>query len=105
MRAFLRKLFPSWISRPSPDTRARTYLNELRTAIGTYSQDIGTLPRSLEDLCADLTEDDSWNGPYIAPRGSDTFLDPWGYEYQYRTDGMKFELESKGLMGYDRDYG
>lgn len=105
MRALLVKLFPGRFLRPSRDTRARGELAKIAQAIEQYRHDNLHLPLSLEDLIVDPGEDGSWNGPYIEPRGRDTFLDPWGQVFDYRTDGETFEVESNGLLGYERDYG
>jgi hypothetical protein len=80
-------------------------MTALRKAIADYSLDLGQLPKGLEDLCANRRNDPRWNGPYLEELGHDVFIDPWGYRFEYTTDGETFELISRGLLGYDRDYG
>jgi hypothetical protein len=105
MRRLLRKIFPKLFAKSSWDSRARAEIVALRVAIGAYFYDTGKLPGTLDDLCSDLGDNQKWDGPYISPRGEDTFLDPCGYRYQYRIDGEEFDLESRCILGYERDYG
>ena len=68
-------------------TAARSQIEQLMTALGTYKLDTGLFPtteQGLEALRVKPADAATWAGPYIEkaiPK------DPWGHEYIYRFPG------------------
>lgn len=61
---------------------ASVQMSSLETAIDTYRLDVGSYPKSLEELRT--SEAPRWDGPYL-PKAVP--LDPWDSPYFYKTPG------------------
>lgn len=73
-----------------------TRLHFLRKIIGFYKLENKVLPESLEMLSLDK-DGSKLKDPYIPWRGKGTFVDSFGYPYQYSVSKAGFELSSPGL--------
>lgn len=104
-RRLLEKFFPKRLAEPTRDTTARAQLTSLHNSMGCFIRDLGRPPRCLDELCENLDGATGWDGPYVSRNDLATFEDPWGYPYEYMTNGENYTIESRGLLGYDRDYG
>ena len=68
-------------------TAARSQIEQLMTALGTYKLDTGTFPtneqglQALRDKPADVNQ---WAGPYLP---QEIPVDPWGHPYSYKFPG------------------
>ncbi len=70
----------------------------IKTALDRYEVDIGTYPKSFQDLLQPPTDITNWNGPYL-----DQFpIDYWGNKYIYEFPG-KHNLGSYDLMSSGPD--
>jgi general secretion pathway protein G len=62
-------------------TAARSQIEQLMTALGTYKLDTGLFPtteQGLEALRVKPADATQWNGPYIE---KEIPKDPWGHDY------------------------
>lgn len=95
------KIVREWMKLKIREKASRD-LEELKIAIGEYTQDVGDYPPSEYGLKALLVNVGvrGWNGPYISPQSN--LLDPWGEEYIYelkrskRSGNLYVELRSRG---------
>lgn len=80
---------------------AETDMQTLAAKVGSFEEDTGALPGSLEDLVRQPGGVSGWLGPYAKEK---ELKDPWGTPYQYRTPGQDgpFDLIS---LGADRKTG
>ncbi|MEM3828962.1 MAG: type II secretion system major pseudopilin GspG [Conexivisphaerales archaeon] len=78
----------------SKENIAKAQVEMLSSAVQNYILDVGSCPRSLEDLIK--SNNPNWKGPYLAK--PQIPLDPWGHPYQYKCPGEhgKFDLYSLG---------
>jgi general secretion pathway protein G len=80
-------------------TAAVTQISTFKTALNAYEVDMGTYPRSLQDLIVrPQNAGQNWHGPYL---DSDTIpKDPWGNDYIYTFPGKhnpsSFDIMSMG---------
>jgi general secretion pathway protein G len=78
---------------------AQLQINELSAALDLYRLEVGSYPstqQGLKALVVAPTEVRVWGGPYL--RKSVIRLDPWGYDYNYRSPGQHgdFDIFSLG---------
>jgi general secretion pathway protein G len=84
-------------------TKALMDIKTMETALDLYKADTGNYPtteQGLEALIAPPTTPPvpaKWNGPYLKQK--QVPVDPWGYPYQYESDGENFVLFSVGKDG------
>lgn len=81
----------------SKQKTAVAQMQMFETAIDTYRLDMGTVPKSLEDLRQ--SDSPNWDGPYL-PKAIP--LDPWGQPYVYTAPGQNgkvYDMMSYGLDG------
>ena len=72
-------------------TAATTDINGgIKSALGAYEVDLGTYPKSLQDLITAPGDARNWHGPYLDSLPQD----PWGHAYVYIFPG-------KHTAGYD----
>lgn len=71
--------------------KAKTDTATISTAIGQYKFELGSFPKSIEDL----TKKDGQYGPYLS---SDILKDPWGNDYHFsvNTSTSRFAVWSNG---------
>jgi general secretion pathway protein G len=84
---------------------AKTQISLVEDAARFYQLNMGTYPRSLEDLVtvpSDAKNPRKWGGPYLEKRVP---LDPWDNEYAYVQPGKRnpdrFDVWSMGPDGQD----
>ena len=83
-------------------TAAVTQISTFKTALNAYEVDMGSYPKSLEDLIVrPQNAGQNWHGPYL---DSDTIpKDPWGNDYIYTCPGKhnptSFDIMSMGADG------
>src|SRR5580658_3167368 len=68
-------------------TAARSQIEQLMPALGTYKLDTGLFPTTEQGLEASRVkpaDSTMWNGPYIE---KEIPKDPWGHDYIYRFPG------------------
>ncbi|HEX3743734.1 MAG TPA: type II secretion system major pseudopilin GspG [Bryobacteraceae bacterium] len=68
-------------------TAARSQIEQLMTALGTYKLDTGLFPtteQGLEALRVKPADSTMWNGPYTE---KEIPKDPWGHDFVYRFPG------------------
>jgi len=82
------------------ESKAKTDISNLETALEMYRTDVGDFPSGQDGLQALMTPPGNaqhWNGPYIK-RGLP--VDPWGHSYIYTYPGAHnangFDLSSAG---------
>jgi general secretion pathway protein G len=78
---------------------AQLQINVLSAALDLYRLEVGSYPstqQGLKALVVAPTEVRVWGGPYL--RKSVIRLDPWGYDYNYRSPGQHgdFDIFSLG---------
>ena len=86
-------------------TRAKTEIEStIGLALDMFEADTGSYPRTeqgLEVLIRKPEQAANWRGPYI--KKSNSFLDPWKQEYNYRFPGQhntfSYDLTSSGPDG------
>ncbi len=73
----------------------------IKSAIGQYEVDMGSYPRSLQDLITPPGNSKNWHGPYFD--SAKLPIDPWGNPYIYYFPGKHnpsgYDLLSAGLDG------
>lgn len=71
--------------------KAKTDTATISTAIGQYKFELGSFPKSIDDL----TKKDGQYGPYLS---SDILKDPWGNDYHFsvNTSTSRFAVWSNG---------
>lgn len=71
--------------------KAKTDTATISTAIGQYKFELGSFPKSIDDL----TKKDGQYGPYLS---SDILKDPWGNDYHFsvNTSTGRFAVWSNG---------
>ena len=81
---------------------AQAQMQLLSTSLDTYRLDVGTYPKSLDELRSSDVE--GWDGPYF-PKAIPN--DPWNHAYVYIRDdsGKSFKMYSKGKNGKKEDGG
>jgi len=71
----------------------------IKSALGQYEIDMGSYPRSLQDLVVPPGNAKNWHGPYL----DKIPIDPWGNPYIYYFPGKhnpaSYDLLSAGLDG------
>jgi len=83
-------------------TATVTQISTFKTALNAYEVDMGTYPKSLNDLLqVPPNAGQNWHGPYL---DSDTIpKDPWGNDYIYTFPGKhnptSFDIMSLGPNG------
>lgn len=82
------------------ETKAKTDISNLETALEMYKTDVGDYPSGQDGLSALVSSPGNathWNGPYVK-RGLP--VDPWGHNYLYvypgNHNGNGFDLSSAG---------
>lgn len=75
---------------------ALSQISSIGSALATYRLDVGQYPDELEGLMKNDTGRSSWDGPYL---NKEVPRDPWGNEYQYRSEGSSYTLMSFGADG------
>jgi general secretion pathway protein G len=80
-------------------TAATTDINGgIKSALGAYEVDMGTYPKSLQDLITAPGGARNWHGPYL----DSLPLDPWGNPYIYYYPGKHSQTSYDLLsMGFD----
>ena len=78
----------------------------IKTALDRYEIDIGTYPKSFQDLLRQPSGITNWHGPYLdSPKVP---VDPWGDEYVYEFPGKHntngYDLSSAGPDGKKGNY-
>jgi general secretion pathway protein G len=80
----------------------------IKTALGNYEVDMGSYPRSLQDLLTQPSNATHWHGPYL----DNLPLDPWGNAYVYIFPGKHnpntydlFSAGPDGKQGTEDDIG
>ncbi|MBT7166864.1 MAG: type II secretion system major pseudopilin GspG [Victivallales bacterium] len=76
---------------------AKSEVASLKDAVRTFYFDIGTFPRSLDELVRSPGSD-KWDGPYLDR--STVPKDPWGQDYHYDYPGQHGEFD---VYSYGRD--
>lgn len=76
--------------------------SNIALALDLYELDNGSYPDKLEDLLKDPGESKgpNWNGPYLKRKA----IDPWGREYNYRSQSQHnrdYDLYSYGSDGVE----
>ena len=80
---------------------ARTEIANIGVGLDMFKSDVGRYPTTEEGLKALLKQPpgvEDWDGPYI--KKLDTFLDPWGAPYHYRSPGEHSDYD---LFSYGPD--
>jgi len=86
-------------------TAAKSQIEQLMTALGTYKLDTGIFPTSEQGLAAlrvkpaDAT---MWNGPYLQ---KEIPKDPWGHDYVYTFPGEHGDGPDICSLGQDGQAG
>jgi len=82
----------------------------IKSALGQYEIDMGSYPRSFQDLIQQPGNANNWHGPYMDPPKLP--IDPWGFPYVYIFPGKvnqnSYDLYSvgpDGKEGTDDDIG
>lgn len=79
-------------------TATSAQLKNLAAGIQNFELDMGSFPKSLDELVEDPGDNKSWKGPYLAQ--DEIPKDPWDQEYNYKAPGDKnkksFDLWSNG---------
>ncbi|HUB82503.1 MAG TPA: type II secretion system major pseudopilin GspG [Bryobacteraceae bacterium] len=86
-------------------TAARSQIEQLMTALGTYKLDTGIFPtteQGLQALRVKPGDAAMWNGPYIE---KDIPKDPWGTDYVYRFPGDHGDGPDICSLGQDKQPG
>jgi len=86
-------------------TAARSEIENLMNALGTYKLDTGQYPtteQGLQALRVKPVDGAIWNGPYLE---KDVPKDPWGTEYVYRFPGEHGDAPDLVSLGRDRQPG
>lgn len=85
-------------------------LSGIESALKTFEMDMGSFPKSLDELVEEPSDNDSWNGPYLATEYVPQ--DAWNQDFNYKFPGDNnkrgFDLWSKGPdkeSGTDDDIG
>ncbi|ASD68149.1 type II secretion system major pseudopilin GspG [Pseudoalteromonas piscicida] len=92
---------PDFFKRLSSSERkiAAAQMSSFETAIDTYRLDVGSYPKSLQELrSSDVAR---WDGPYLP---KDVPMDPWGNAYVYKVpgdNGAPYLLKSLGADGQE----
>jgi len=81
-------------------TAATTDINGgIKSALGAYEVDMGSYPKSLQDLITAPSDARNWHGPYLDSLPQD----PWGHAYIYAFPGKhlagSYDLLSVGPDG------
>ncbi len=71
-------------------------MSAIDSALSTHRLDVGPYPDELEGLMENTTGRSSWDGPYM---NNALPKDPWGNEYQYKSEGSSYTLLSFGADG------
>jgi general secretion pathway protein G len=82
-------------------TAARSQIEQLMTALGTYKLDTGLFPTTEQGLEALRSKPGGalmWNGPYIE---KEIPKDPWGHDYVYRFPGEHGDGPDISSLGRD----
>ena len=86
-------------------TAAKTQIESLMTALGTYKLDTGNFPtteQGLQALREKPADAVSWGGPYLQ---KEVPKDPWGSDYSYRFPGDHGDMPDIISLGSDRQPG
>ena len=89
-------------------TTAKVQARMLETALTTYYSDGGALPTStagLEVLVRNISNAQSWNGPYLDSDDGQLPLDPWGTPYQYTPPSSPGSIGNVFSFGADKAVG
>ena len=80
---------------PAKQKAAYAQIELFGTALDSFRLDVGRYPEKLEDLQAQPSAAEGWNGPYLKKAIP---LDPWDSHYQYRYPGEHgdYDLYSLG---------
>ena len=82
-------------------TAARSQIEQLMTALGTYKLDTGLFPTTEQGLQALRTKpaySTMWSGPYM---DKEIPKDPWGHDYIYRFPGEHGDGPDITSLGQD----
>src|ERR1035441_5969231 len=83
-------------------TAARSQIEQLMTALGTYKLDTGVFPateQGLQALRPKPADSTMWSGPYM---DKEIPKDPWGHDYIYRFPGEHGDGPDITSLGQDR---
>jgi general secretion pathway protein G len=86
-------------------TAARSQIEQLMTALGTYKLDTGVFPtteQGLEALHVKPADATLWSGPYLQ---KEIPKDPWGTDYSYRFPGEHGDGPDICSLGQDKQAG
>jgi len=86
-------------------TAAKSQIEQLMTALGTYKLDTGNFPtteQGLQALRVKPGDGAMWNGPYM---DKEIPKDPWGTEYVYRFPGEHGDGPDLISLGRDKQAG
>ena len=86
-------------------TAAKTEIEYLMSALGTYKLDTGQYPsteQGLQALRVKPADATIWNGPYL---DKELPKDPWGTEYVYRFPGEHGDAPDLISLGRDKQPG
>lgn len=80
---------------------AKAQISLFETAMDTYRLDVGKFPttdQGMKVLRERPENEPKWDGPYLP---KEIPLDPWGYEYEYRSPGEHgdYDIVSYGADG------
>ena len=82
-----------------PTTAFADIKGGIKVALDEYHADVGTYPKSLQDLLQQPRNAENWRGSYL----DQTLLDPWGNPYLYQFPGKHnptgYDLWSAGPDG------
>jgi general secretion pathway protein G len=71
----------------------------IKTALGNYEVDMGTYPRSLQDLLVQPGNATKWHGPYLDNMPVDPWGNPYAYIYPGKHNPNSYDLFSAGPDG------
>jgi general secretion pathway protein G len=68
----------------------------IKTALGRYEVDVGSYPKSLEDLVMQPSNSKRWQGPYLDKLPNDQWGHPYIYAYPGKHSNGSYDLSSAG---------
>jgi len=71
----------------------------IKTALGNYEVDMGSYPKSLQDLVKAPNNAKNWHGPYLDKLPEDPWYHPYIYYFPGRHNPSSYDLLSAGPDG------
>ena len=71
----------------------------LKSALGRYEVDVGSYPRTLQDLVVPPSNSKRWQGPYLEKLSNDQWGNPYIYTYPGKHSQNSYDLFSAGPDG------